>query len=146
MFPTSFVILFCLALLSTTASGEGSCEIGNRYGGGWDGVIRHTYRTGDSLEIEGAEIIATINDVTNVYKCKESDEFQMMFLILTSDEAHYNCLGFHHMMDSIVQYTVVTKNGSFKPIKIPDGDDVTLEKLCMNGNMEAVMDIARYLE
>ncbi|OWF47088.1 uncharacterized protein LOC110454851 [Mizuhopecten yessoensis] len=147
MFQAQLFMLFSMAVLSTTV--YGSCNIGDRYGGDWDGVQDHTHRTDDSIEIEGSEVIGTLNDVTNVYKCEESDEYYMFFLLLTPDRSGYNCMGFHAMADSMVQYTVVTKNGSFEPIKVPAGVKSTLENLCANGNnyaMEAVIDIARRLD
>ncbi|XP_060078849.1 uncharacterized protein LOC132558319 [Ylistrum balloti] len=145
-FQSALLTLFCLAGISTTISG--SCSIGDRYGGEWDGVQEHRYRTDDSLDIEGNDVIGTVNDVTNVYTCKESDEYETVFLLLTTDKSGYNCLSFYRMADSMVQYGVATKNGSFDPIEVPEGYDVTLEYLCDNGNilMRRVIDIARKLD
>ncbi|XP_033743442.1 uncharacterized protein LOC117329552 isoform X2 [Pecten maximus] len=143
MCQTTLFTWFCVAVLSTAVSG--SCDIGSRYGGEWDGVQDHTYRTEDNLEIQGSDVIGSLNDVTTEYKCEESDEYETFFLLLTHDKASYNCLRFHIMMDSMVQYTVVTKNGSFEPIEIPEDQEVTFENLCMNEDMEPVLDIARRL-
>lgn len=82
VFPLElFVILKQVSILWFKNMFTGTYEIGDRYGGVWDGVNSESSSTGGVLRIQGAEVTVIMNGNTHAYTCTEADEQEASFLL-----------------------------------------------------------------